>query len=142
VFSLLPVRLEHCFPLDFIVIEEAVRRNRLAPAVACLRYAYRRLCRQLLDQCPRSFVHARVAKVEVGKFSLRPAGSFQGHGSHEKNVSKRETANVCKLSALRHEDDTLFPTLRRACGNVYKSMPLAVYRELLINNPQHSTLIH
>ncbi len=95
-FGLPPMRFQNRFPLNLVVVEEAVRRDRLAPVPACLWHAGRRLGCQSFHQCPRSLVQARVAKGEVCKFSFRPARGFQVQGVHAKIESKREAAPVYK----------------------------------------------
>jgi hypothetical protein len=92
--GLSPVRLQDRAPLNFIVVEEAIRRYRFAPAPTGLRHAGCRLGRQSFHQCPRALVQTRVAKIEVGKFYFRPAGCFQGQGVHAKSESKSMVAPV------------------------------------------------
>ncbi len=52
-------------PIHACVVEEAVRRHRLAPPVACLGHAGRGRRRYTLHQWPRSPVQARIAQIEL-----------------------------------------------------------------------------
>ena len=97
---LLPVRLQNRMPLDFVVIEEAVRRYRFAPTVACLRHTGRRVSRHSFHQKPRSLVQARVAQVQLLEFRLRPGRRFGEQGVRSKAESKRETPTVYKRGSM------------------------------------------
>lgn len=105
---LLPVRLQNRMPLNFLVIEEAICRYRFAPTLACLRHVGRRVGRHPFHQKPRSLVQARVAKVQLLEFHLRPARRFGDQGVRSKAESKRETPTVYKRCSMSLKVNELF----------------------------------
>jgi hypothetical protein len=119
-----PVRLQYRAPVDFVVVEEAVRRDRLAPAPTGLRHVGRRLGCQSFHQGPRSLVQTRVAKVEVGEFGFRPAGRIQEQGVHAKSKSKRDLRQVYKRPPISLKVNKFFRAWRLADRDVYNAMRL------------------
>src|SRR5260370_41524555 len=94
------MRLQNRMPLNLLVSEEALRRYRLAPTVAGLRHAGRRVGRHSLHQKPRSLVQARIAQVQLLEFRLRPGRRFGDQGVRSKAESKRETPTVYKRCSM------------------------------------------
>ncbi len=74
---LLPMRLQNRMSLDPLVIEEAVRRYRLAPALACLRHAGRRVGHHPFHQKPGSLVQVPRTKVQLLEFGLCTGRRFR-----------------------------------------------------------------
>src|SRR5271168_663721 len=97
---LLPMRLQNRMPLDLVVVEEAVRRHRFAPAMTRLRHTGRRVGRHSFHQKPRSLVQARVAQVQLPELRLRPGCRFGDQGVRSKAESKRETPTVYKRCSM------------------------------------------
>jgi len=94
-----PMRFQDRASVHAVIVEEAVRRHRLTPAVAGLRHTHRRLRRQSLHQHPRSLVQARVAQIELSKFLLRLRCRSVCQLRHAKDESKRDLAEVYKSQA-------------------------------------------
>ncbi len=105
---LLPMRLQNRMPLDLVVVEEAVRRHRFAPAMACLRHTGRRVGRHSFHQKPRSLVQARVAQVQLLEFRLRPGCRFGNQGVRSKAESKRDPPTVYKRCSISLKVNRLF----------------------------------
>ena len=60
----LPVRLHHVVPADVLIRQEAVRRHRLAPVLACIGDARPGLVGQSLGQQHRPAVESRIAQIQ------------------------------------------------------------------------------
>src|SRR5471032_1545245 len=116
------MRLEDRLPVDASVVEEPIRRHRLAPSIACLRHAGRRFGRHSLHQYPRSSVQARIAQIEVFKFLLRPCCRSVCQLRHAKDESKRDFGKVYKGSANSSKLNENFGGHARADGLVYNEV--------------------
>ena len=107
---------------DLVVVEAAVRRHRLAPALACLGHAGHRVGRHSFHQKPRSLVQARIAELELFEFRLSPGRRFGDQCVHSKSKSKRDPLKAHKRSAMSLKVNALFRARRLVPRDVYNRM--------------------
>src|SRR5471032_1227878 len=119
---LLPMWLQNRMPFDLVVVEEAVRRHRLAPALACLGHAGHRVGRHSFHQKPRSLIQARIAELELFEFRLGPGRRFGDQCVHSKSKSKRDPLKVYKRSATSLKVNAFFRARRLGLPDVYNRM--------------------
>src|SRR5471032_580478 len=118
----LPMWLENRMPVDVPVVEEAVRRHRLAPTLACLGHTGHRVSRQSFHQKPRSLVQARIAELELLEFRLGPGRRFGDQCVHSKSKSKRDPLKVYKRSATSLKVNAFFRAQCLGLRDVYNRM--------------------
>src|SRR5471032_405497 len=113
---------EDGLPVHTGVVEEPIRRHRLAPPIACLRHAGRRFGCHSLHQYPRSSVQARIAQIEVLKFRLRPCCRSVCQLRHAKDESKRDFSRVYKGTSNSLNVNENFGDHAQADGLVYNEV--------------------
>ena len=120
-----PRRYQQLQPEDRVTMASLLQQNRSLRDVAAV-----------LNRSPSTISrerHRNVAKA-VGIAPVSPYASATAQ--HKRQQRRRAGRPLAKL----HPDRPMFEVTRHLLGQRWS--PLAVYTELLLNSPQHSTLIH
>ena len=106
----MPIRFQDRAPVHAVIVEEAVRRHRLAPAIASLRHTHRRLHRQSLHQHPRALVQARITQIKLSEFQPSPVRRLVPQLRHAKarGKSKRDVETVSQDAAKSLKPNGIF----------------------------------